>query len=143
MNLRDQPVTQLPGSDILYINYNTLKTILNTTTYENISDYTLNLISTIVASHPLFEIHMDLNGFTASSCASQGDILKKFCNKIVGAGTQYTSKLKYMYIYNTPRIMNLVERIVAPYADSNHADKYVYYNRNESKPKLIDLFNKY
>ena len=61
MDVRHQPITILPNSYKLYINYNILKTLLNKDSYDNISDYTLLLIDKILQNYPEFELHMDLN----------------------------------------------------------------------------------
>lgn len=143
MEIRQQPMIIIPNSDKLYINYNTLKTLLNNNTYENISDYALHLIDEILQNYHEFELHMDLNGFTATSMATQGNLLKQFCTKIVGKDTPCTEKLKYMHIYNTPHMMSTIEQICSPYTHPSNANRYTYYNKKDSHNLLNMLFSGY
>ena len=143
MELKTQPMVILPDSYKLYINYNTLKTLLKKQTYDNISNYALSLIEQILKTHSEFELHMDLNGFTATSIATQGDLLKNFCTKLVGNDTPCTKKLKFMHVYNTPHMMSTIEHICSPYTDSSNADRYVYHSKKDSIQLLKTLFNRY
>jgi len=143
MNIRHQPMVILPNSYKIYINFNVLKTLLNNDTYDNISDYALQLIDKILQNYPEFELHMDLNGFSASSMATQGDLLKRFCTKIVGKDNPCTKNLKYMHVYNTPHMMSTIENICSPYTDSSTANKYTYHSKKVSPQLLNDLFIDY
>lgn len=143
MDIRQQPMIILPNSYILYINFNVLKSLLNKETYDNISDYALQLIDKILQNYSEFELHMDLNGFTASSMATHGILLKQFCTKIVGKDNPCTKNLKYMHIYNTPHMMSTIEQICSPYTDSSTANKYTYHSKKASSQLLNDLFNDY
>ena len=90
-----------------------------------------------------YEVHVNLNTFSVSSCERYKEIIIKFCNACLNNSTKFSEKISKLYIYNIPTVFDTISKILNPFIDPLIYSKIVKYSKNETNVILASNNNSY
>jgi hypothetical protein len=136
--LIQQTMFIIPNTNIVYFDYTVFKQYANPSNYEIIVNEVLALFTQCIEKYGSFEAHIQLAGFTISSTERYKTVIQSFCQKCLQSTTKYCNLLTYMYIYNTPLMIDNITTFLKPFISPVVYGKIIKYNKTES-PELLKM----
>lgn len=133
----------IQNTNKIYIDYTVFKLYANPDLYNNIIAYIYQLIQNCVDMYGSYEVHVNLDGFTMSSCQRYKDVLQMYCNLCLNNSTQFNETLVKLYLYNIPNVFETISQILNPFIDSVVINKIVKYNKIETSEILQNNNNSF
>ena len=130
-DLFQKTVYILPNTNKIYFDYLIFKTFGHPTNYDKLVDYILELFTWCIDQNGMFEIHVNLQSFTATAAQRYRDIIQVFCNKCLGSETRFVPYIENLHIYNSPKMIDMFSNIFAGFIDDNIRSKIVIHNQGE------------
>ena len=135
--------TLIPNTNKIYLDYNIFKLYANPNNYGAIIEYLLNIIYYCIQRYDNYEVHVNLNTFSVSSCERYKEIIINFCNTCLNNSTNFSAKVSKLCIYNIPTVFDTISKILNPFIDPLIYSKIVKYNKNETNAILASNNNSY
>lgn len=133
----------IPNTNRVYLDYPLLKQYANSNNYEEVVSFVIAVLAQCTKIYGEYEMHIDLKGFTITAAERYKLGIQLFCNKCCAqTETQFANLLKYMYIYNTPSVIETITRLFAPFMDPSIPKKLVYISKTDSPQLLEELLSK-
>jgi hypothetical protein len=136
-------VYAIPNTNKVFFDYTVFKQYAIPELFLEITEYTISVIRNCVSSYGKYEIHVNLQSFTISSCQKYKDIISLFCNKCMRCENKYAQYLETMYIYNSPSMMDTISSILRTFMDDCMKHKIVLYEKKISADLLHKLIGHY
>ena len=137
--LIQQTMFIIPNTNIVFFDYTIFKQYANPNNYEIIVNNVLTLFTQCIDTYGSFEAHIQLSGFTISSTERYKSVIQSFCQKCLNSSTKYCNLLTYMYIYNTPSMIDNITTFLKPFISPVVYGKIIKYNKTESPELLHNL----
>ena len=131
----------IPNTNRVWVDYTIFKLYANPDNYKNIITYLLSLILTVINTMGSFEIHINLNSFTISAAERYRTSIQLFCEECVKLETRFANSLSYMYIYNTPSMMDSISAFFSQIMSVDVKAKIVLLNKLESPGLITQLLS--
>ena len=106
----------------------------------NIINYLYKLIQYCIDQYGSYEVHVNLDTFSVSSCHRYKDILKMYCDVCLNNATDFNVKLIKVYLYNIPNVFESISQILNPFIDKIVISKMVKFNKIDTK-QILDNNN--
>lgn len=126
----------IPNTNKIFMEYTIFKLFANPTNYNNIISHLYTLIKHCIDNYGNYEVHVNLDTFSVSSCHRYKDILKMYCNMCLNNETEFNIKLVKVSLYNIPNVFDTISQILNPFIDKIVISKMVKYNKLETKQLL-------
>ena len=115
-------------NDKIIVKYPLIKHFINPTIYPNILQHMEYLTNIIISKHDLFEVHLDIESFTMTAAQRYNDLIKEFCYKYLNS--YYEQKLKFVFIYNPPGIISVLQSMFYPFISESTKTKVIILKQN-------------
>ena len=126
----------IPNTNKIFMDYTIFKLFANPSNYDNIISHLYALIKHCIDNYGNYEVHVNLDTFSVSSCHRYKDILKIYCNMCLNNETEFNIKLVKVSLYNIPNVFDTISQILNPFIDKIVISKMVKYNKLETKQLL-------
>jgi len=126
----------IENTNKIYMDYTVFKLYANPDNYNNIIAYLYKLIEYCIEIYGSYEVHVNLDTFTVSSCQRYQDIIKKYCNMCLNNSTEFNVKLIKVHLYNIPNVFDTISQILNPFIDNIVLNKMMKYNKTDTKGLL-------
>lgn len=140
-DLLRQTVFIIPNTNKIYLEYPLFKQFANNSNSEEIIMYIIGLLNHCTAVYGQYEMHINLKGFSISAAERYKSSIQLFCSKCcnqnLNTNTSFANLLIYMYIYNTPSIIDSVTKLFSSFMDPSIPKKLVLITKEKS-PELLD-----
>jgi hypothetical protein len=107
----------------VFFNYVFFKTFAHPTVYETIVNAIFSNICDAVNKYGSFEIHINMQSFTATAAQRYKDIIKLFCFRCLHRDAAIAGYLKMMYVYNSPKMIETIAHIFSGFVDDQILSK--------------------
>lgn len=134
--------------NVIYIDYSLFKQFASPANYELLLNHIFDCIHSVIKTYGNFELHLYLATFSISAAERYKDFIQKFFRLYFHGEYDYGDTMSGMYIYNVPSMMNTISTMLRSYMTDAMArrnkirDKIFMYTKEESKPRLSQLFGK-
>lgn len=108
----------------IYVDYPKVKCFVNPNNYDAIRQHVFTLSESILRTHPSFELHINLQTFTVTAAQRYKDLITLFCNQYLNASAE-SEKLSLLYIYNTPKMVQVIQNMFSPFISQSHKNKII------------------
>jgi hypothetical protein len=122
------------------MDYTVFKLYANPTNYNEIITYLCNLLQYCIDEYGNYEVHVNLDTFSVSSCHRYKDILQMYCDVCLNNSTDFNVKLIKVCLYNIPNVFDSISLILNPFIDKIVISKMVKFNKIETK-QILDNNN--
>lgn len=139
--LLKKTIFNIPNTKIIYLDYTIFKQYCSLENYSVIVEFVVQTVNKCIRSFGNFEIHINLDTFSISSCHRYKDVIKLFCGRCTQNNSSFCDKLLNMYIYNTPAMMNQISILLKPFIDSTIVNKIIFINKENSKEVIKNLLS--
>lgn len=129
----------IPNTKIIYLDYTVFKQFCSPENYSTLVECMVQAIHKCIQSFGNFEIHINLDTFSVSSCHRYKDVIALFCVRCVTNRSSFCDGLINMYIYNTPAMMNQISILLKPFTDSSVANKILFIKKENSEEMIKKL----
>jgi hypothetical protein len=130
----------IPNSNKIFMDYTVFKLYANPSNYNDIITYLYRLIQYCIDQYGNYEVHVNLDTFSVSSCHRYKDILKMYCDVCLNNATDFNVKLIKVYLYNIPNVFESISQILNPFIDKIVISKMVKFNKIDTK-QILDSNN--
>jgi hypothetical protein len=130
----------IPNSNKIFMDYTVFKLYANPSNYNDIINYLYKLIQYCIDQYGSYEVHVNLDTFSVSSCHRYKDILKMYCDVCLNNSTEFNVKLIKVYLYNIPNVFESISQILNPFIDKIVISKMVKFNKIDTK-QILDSNN--
>lgn len=127
----------IPNTNKIVFNYTIFKLYANEQVYSNVIQKVIDSYDIILSQYPDFEIHVILDTFTITAAERYKNVIKLFCEKCMSSKVNYTQRLKGMYIYYCPSMIESISTLLKPFIDPVIISRVTYYSKVES-PALLE-----
>ena len=138
-DLVSKTIFVINGTNNIYIDYNILKAYANPDNYDYIINYIISLYDYCITLYGDFEVHINLMSFTISAAERYNGAIKMFSERCLQNNAQYSFKMKYMKIYNTPSMMETISKLLKPFLDPLVLQKIKMFSKHETPALLNEL----
>ena len=128
------------NSNKIFMDYTVFKLYANPSNYNDIITYLYRLIQYCIDQYGNYEVHVNLDTFSVSSCHRYKDILKMYCDVCLNNSTEFNIKLIKVYLYNIPNVFESISQILNPFIDKIVISKMVKFNKIDTK-QILDNNN--
>ena len=133
----------IPGTNKIYIDYPIFKSFANETNYGNIINYIIEKIMSCIQQYNMYEMHLNLKGFTISAAERYKSVIQLFCNQCCtsspDATNGFSKHLINMYIYHTPSMMETIFKGFSKMIDPLIKHKILLYSKSDSDASMAVL----
>ena len=136
LTLLNNTFINIPNTNKIFMDYTIFKLFANPSNYDNIISYLYQLIKYCIDTYGNYEVHVNLDTFTVSSCHRYKDILKMYCEMCLNNATEYNVKLVKVCLYNIPNVFDTISQLLNPFIDKIVISKMAKYNKVETKQLL-------
>jgi len=130
----------IQNSNKIFMDYTVFKLYANPSNYNDIINYLYKLIQYCIDQYESYEVHVNLDTFSVSSCHRYKDILKMYCDVCLNNATDFNVKLIKVYLYNIPNVFDSISQILNPFIDKIVISKMVKFNKIDTK-QILDNNN--
>lgn len=130
----------IPNSKKIYMDYTVFKLYATPANYNDIITYLYKLIQYCIDTYGNYEVHVNLDTFSVSSCHRYKDILKMYCDVCLNNATEFNIKLTKVYLYNIPNVFDSISQILNPFIDKIVISKMIIFNKVDTK-KILENNN--
>jgi hypothetical protein len=130
----------IPNCNKIFMDYTVFKLYANPTNYNEIITYLCNLLQYCIDEYGNYEVHVNLDTFSVSSCHRYKDILQMYCDVCLNNSTDFNVKLIKVCLYNIPNVFDSISLILNPFIDKIVISKMVKFNKIETK-QILDNNN--
>lgn len=130
----------IPNSNKIFMDYTVFKLYANPSNYNDIITYLYKLIQYCIDTFGNYDVHVNLDTFSVSSCHRYKDILKMYCDVCLNNATEFNIKLTKVYLYNIPNVFDSISQILNPFIDKIVISKMIIFNKVETK-KILENNN--
>jgi hypothetical protein len=123
----------IPNSNKIFMDYTVFKLYANPSNYNDIITYLFQLIQYCVHTFGNYEVHVNLDTFSVSSCHRYKDVIKMYCELCLSNSTEFNVKLTKIYLYNIPNVFEAISQMLNPFIDKIVVSKMLKYNKAETK----------
>lgn len=131
----------VPNTKIIFLDYTIFKQYCSPDNYLAVVEFMVETVNECIQSFGNFEIHINLDTFSISSCHRYKDVIMLFCNRCIKNNSSFSNKLVNMYIYNTPIMMNQISILLKPFIDSAIVNKIIFIKKENSEEVINRLKN--
>jgi len=128
----------IPNCNRIFMDYTVFKLYANPSNYNDIITYLCKLIQYCIDEYGNYEVHVNLDTFSVSSCHRYKDILKMYCDVCLNNSTEFNIKLIKVCLYNIPNVFETIAQILNPFIDKIVISKMIKFNKIETKNILDD-----
>ena len=122
----------------IYIDYSIIKIYIDSQIYDQLLENLINILSECTKTpETIYEMHINLDGFTITSAERHKSVIEKFCEKV--NNETFFDKMKFMYIYNTPSMIDTISRLFMYMVHPNMKEKMIKYDKEQSVDKLTEI----
>ena len=115
--LLSKTIYAIPCTNKVCFDYMIFKTFAHPGNYHLIIQYVLDVFTLIVDHYQSFECHFDIQSFTVTAAERYKDVIKLFCQGCLNHNTQFSAQLEQMYVYNTPAVIDQIQKILKNWID--------------------------
>lgn len=115
----------------IYVDYPHVKSFVNPNNYDDVRQHVFTLSESILQSHPNFELHINLKSFTVTAAQRYKDLITIFCNQYLNVSKE-SDKLSFLYIYNTPKMVQVIQNMFSPFISQSHKNKIIMKDGKEN-----------
>lgn len=108
----------------IYVDYPRVKSFVNPDNYDAVRQHVYALSEFILQSHHTFELHINLKSFTITAAQRYKDLITIFCDQYLNTSGE-SHKLSFLYIYNTPKMVQAIQKMFSPFISQSHKNKIV------------------
>jgi hypothetical protein len=130
----------IPDTNSVFMDYTVFKTYATPDNYPKIVNYILTLFDYCITNYGNYNAHVNLDTFTISAADRYKDAINLFFINCMSSNSQYSAKLKNMFIYNTPNTFQNISKLLMPFIDPLVKQKIVLYDKKCSGDLLDTLF---
>lgn len=127
------------NTKIIYLDYTVFKQYCSLENYSAVVEFIVQTVNECIRSFGNFEIHINLDTFSISSCHKYKDVINLFCGRCIQNNSSFCDKLVNMYIYNTPIMMNQISILLKPFIDSTIVSKIIFIKKENSEEVIKKL----
>ena len=135
--LLTRSIFQLQNTHYVYFDYTIFKLYANPNIYDQIVQYILQLLSSIIRVHGKYSIHLNLDSFTISAAERYKNLIQlynKYC--LEGTDFSYTDQLEKLYLYNPPNVLDTIFILLKPFIEPVVVQKVIVIPKKESGDAL-------
>lgn len=122
--LLSKTIYTLNDSNKIYISYPLYKTYAIENTYQIIVDRIIQYIFHVLKSFPTFEMHIDLDSFTATAFQRNMTVFQIYYDTCCKSGLNYDkNSLDRIVIYNTPSVIQSLSTLIIKLTDKSIKEK--------------------
>jgi hypothetical protein len=130
----------VPNTNNIFIDYTIFKTYAIPENYSKIVEYILKLFDYCIDNYGEYNSHVNLDTFTISAAERYKSIIECFLTHCISSNSEYSLKLKCLYIYNTPNTFQNISKILMKFIDPIVKKKFIFYDKKTSGDILRKLF---
>jgi CRAL/TRIO domain len=131
----------IPNTNKVFMDYTLFKLYGNPDIYIYLVDYLLYLFNIVVPEYDCFEVHINIEGITVSSCQRHKMGIQQFLNRCLNHDTEYSAKCTKLVLYNIPNVFDTVRQLINPMIHPSVKKKIEYHKKEESAAILNELLN--
>jgi hypothetical protein len=132
----------IPNTNFIFIDYLIFKMYANESNYDIIVDYIMQLFDSCINKYGDFVVHVNLDTFSVSAAERYKNIIIKFNKKCIeNLNTEYSKKLNYWKIYNTPNVIETIKKILKTVIEPEVINKINLVSKKDSDAELKNLFS--
>ena len=132
--LLSKTVYMLDNSNKIFISYPLYKTYALSTNYQSIVDRIIQSIFYVLGKFPTFEMHIDLDSFTATALQRNMIVFQLYYDTCCKNGLNYdTNTLDRIVIYNTPSIIQSLFTLIIKLTDKSIKEKITLLYKTKTK----------
>ena len=122
--LLSKTVYTLNDSNKIYFSYPLYKTYATENTYQIIIDEIIQYIFHVLETYPTFEMHIDLDSFTATAFQRNMTVFQLYYDTCCKIGLNYDKNtLDRIVIYNTPSVIQSLSTLIIKMTDKSIKEK--------------------
>ena len=133
----------IPGTNKIYIDYPIFKSFANETNYGNIINYIIEQFVICIQRYNIYELHLNLKGFTISAAERYKSAIQLFCNQCCTTSSDgtngFSQHLNNIYIYHTPSMMETIFKGLSKMIDPSTKQKMQFYSKADSDALMTVL----
>lgn len=131
---------QITDTENIYFDYTVFKLYANDTNYNYIIQHVMNLFNHCIIHFGKIVVHVNLDTFSVTAAERYKNIIVLFNQACASSEYEYSIKIPQWFIYNTPTVINMIQKLLKNVLDPNIVKKAIVYSRLESSHKLKALF---
>ena len=108
----------------IHILYPIVKSFLHPDNYKIITDYIFTIKESLIIKNKYYEIIINLKSFTITAAERYKELIKIFCN-IYLKDERNVNELRYVYIYNAPNIVAILQNMFFPFISDVCKKKFI------------------
>lgn len=141
-DLISQTMFIVPNSNKIYMDYTFFKLYANPDNFTVISDNLLSILQRSIELYGNYQMHLNLESFTVSALERYKPVISHFFNKCLTYGTEYSSKVDKIYIYNTPKNFDSIIKLLKGFINKEVYCKAELFSPEDSK-EVVSKFQEY
>jgi hypothetical protein len=131
----------IPNTNSVFMDYTVFKTYATPDNYNKIVGYILSLFDYCIKNYGEYYAHVNLDSFTISAAERYKNLIECFLTNCMSSKSQYSFRLKHMFIYNTPNTFHNISRLLMPFVDPLVRQKIVFYDKTCSVDLMTNLLS--
>lgn len=134
-------IFQIKNTNKVFIDYTIFKLYINPDNYEIFIHSVFDLFSEVLTSYKTYEVHINLDTFTATSADRYKNIIKLYNEESDKYGTHFINNLSFMKLYNLPSLLEMMSSIMKPIINPHAYQKFILVSKEESANELNKLIS--
>lgn len=111
---------------VLFFNYPMIKSFIHPGIYNSILAHINHLFYVLLEKHETITIHVDMKSFTVTAAQRHSNLIQQFCNNYL-QNDNYVNRIQYIYVQNSPAIIDVIRSMFAPFISSNAREKITFF----------------
>ena len=132
------------NTNVIHIDYPTMKTFASPENFEIISDNTISNFDFLKRTYGTFEIFINFDGFTVSAAERYKDLIEIFCKKCFQINAGFAFAVTRLVVYNAPTMIDSVKYAFWPFMEEEIKKNIVVVQKKDSAAiinKIVQLQN--
>jgi hypothetical protein len=130
----------IPGTNKVFFDYLVFKTYACPDNFYFVVDKIVALCADCSNTWGSFEFHLNMDTFSISAVERYRSAIVLFSEECMRRNTGFVQTNSGMYLYNIPRVMDQVARMLKPIIDPGIYAKFVLLDKKDSPERLRQLF---
>ena len=130
----------IPGTNKVFFDYLVFKTYACPANFYFVVDKIVALCADCSNTWGSFEFHLNMDTFSISAVERYKSAIVLFSEECMRRNTGFVQTNSGMYLYNIPRVMDQVARMLKPIIDPGIYAKFVLLDKKDSLERLRQLF---
>ena len=127
----------VPNTSFVYFDYPIFKTYATPAHYETIVDYVYMLANQCIQDKGVYEVHIDLSGFTISACERYKNMITLFCTHCTNENLPCIEHINKLHIFNCPNVIDQIANMVKNMIEPSIYSKTVLHSKKEGLPTYV------